>query len=103
MLRNVEHFTLCYSDAYVRADRSVLDALTLASVDESLLSRSIGHPLAKNNTLVRAFGLVPTLTESDKAALGVLGAHLHDKSSDDCIDLMLFLEYLRTAASRPLK
>ena len=103
VLGNVEQLTLCYSDAYVRTDRSMLDSLTLVNVDGSLLRVTLTTPLAMGDPLVHAFGLVPTLTESDKAALGVLGAHVPDKSIDECADLMLFLEYLRAAANHPLK
>ena len=101
VLGNVEQLTICYADAYVHVDRSMLDTLTPEHVDESLLRKSTSSGLLAEEhcPLVHAFGFVPTLTEYANPAFDVFGVPF--RSVCDCLpDVMLIFAWLRGAAPR---
>ena len=110
---NLERIKRCCDDTYVYADRTMLDTLLPDRVDESLLRERCSSTLANNDPLVRAFGFVQTLTESENAALEMLGGPLPVEAFSGSPIIvrtirrsrhgaLLLLEWLRTAADPPL-
>ena len=103
-LSSVESLTTFYSDAFVRIDRQMLDALVPEFTSTALPGTWIPwqrHPRASDDQLAQILGVVPTLTAREHALLAALHAHTPDENPEQRAWAMAFLEWLRTAA--PLK